>query len=104
MAPSVGQQSSPDGLVGNGEIMDVDAMYSWIADLGAELGVDVAELDLQSILDLARDAAHEVQRPAAPVSTYLAGFAAGRAGATGAEAGDYCRQASALALSWAAPQ
>lgn len=80
--------------------MDHDAMNEWVTALGAELGVDVTDLDLQAILDLARDAAHEVQRPAAPVSTYLAGFAAGRAGASGAEAGEYCRKASEYALRW----
>lgn len=33
------------------------------------------------VLDLARDVAHGVTRPAAPLTTFLAGVAAGRAGA-----------------------
>jgi hypothetical protein len=42
--------------------------------LTAELGWD--ELRDQ-ILDLARDAAHGIGRPAAPLTTFLAGYAAG---------------------------
>ena len=34
------------------------------------------------MLDLARDAAHGVARPAAPLTTFLVGLAAGQRGAT----------------------
>lgn len=34
--------------------------------------------DVDRILDLARDAAHSVARPAAPLTTYLLGVAVGR--------------------------
>lgn len=34
--------------------------------------------DVDRILDLARDAAHSVARPAAPLTTYLLGIAVGR--------------------------
>ena len=36
---------------------------------------------IRTLLDLARDAAHEVERPAAPLTTFLVGVAVGR-GAT----------------------
>lgn len=49
-------------------------------ELAEALGLDPAEIDAQAVLDLARDAAHGVARPAAPVTTYLVGLAAGRAG------------------------
>lgn len=39
---------------------------------------DPATVDV--LLDLAKDAAHGITRPAAPVATFLAGLAAGRAG------------------------
>lgn len=45
--------------------------------LHTEVGVSAAETDLQLLLDIARDAAHAVNRPAAPVTTYLLGYAAG---------------------------
>ena len=34
--------------------------------------------DVDRVLDLARDAAHSVARPAAPLTTYLLGIAVGR--------------------------
>ncbi|WP_017606219.1 DUF6457 domain-containing protein [Nocardiopsis alkaliphila] len=34
--------------------------------------------DVDRVLDLARDAAHSVARPAAPLTTYLLGMAVGR--------------------------
>ena len=40
-----------------------------------ELGL-VVDLDKTLILNVARDAAHAVERPAAPVTTYLLGYAA----------------------------
>jgi len=51
-----------------------------VQELAEALGLDPAEIDAQAVLDLARDAAHGVARPAAPVTTYLVGLAAGRAG------------------------
>ncbi len=45
--------------------------------LTEEVGVTAPETDLQLLLDIARDAAHAVNRPAAPVTTFLLGYAAG---------------------------
>ena len=50
----------------------------WIEAACAELGVEPALVDQRLILDLARDAAHQVDRPAAPVTAYLLGVAVGR--------------------------
>ncbi|MDP9118498.1 MAG: DUF6457 domain-containing protein [Actinomycetota bacterium] len=61
-----------------------DVVDEWIAALAAELGVDAALIDRDLILDVARDAAHAVARPAAPLATFLVGLAAGLAG-TGPE-------------------
>ena len=46
----------------------------WIEILTAELDVPAPQ-DLSTILDIAKDAAHSVERPAAPVSTYILGYA-----------------------------
>lgn len=51
----------------------------WTAALCRELGLD-GPVDVDTLLDVARDAAHNVARPAAPVTTFLVGLAAGRAG------------------------
>jgi len=52
-----------------------DAMMNeWIAEVKTALGLKV-EVDVDLVLDLARDAAHNVTRPAAPVTAYLLGMA-----------------------------
>ena len=45
----------------------------------AELGLDPAEVSVPTVLDLARDVAHQVLRPGAPVTAYLLGVAVGAA-------------------------
>lgn len=61
--------------------MDEISLEDWAATVAAELGI-VTELDfdVEQILDLAAVAAHNVRRPAAPLTTFLAGFAAARSG------------------------
>ncbi|PUB24021.1 hypothetical protein C8K30_110165 [Promicromonospora sp. AC04] len=62
---------------------------SWVQALEAELGLPPGTVDVGAVLDLARDAAHAVARPAAPVTTYAVGYAAGLAAAgVAATAGD----------------
>lgn len=51
----------------------------WTRRLTAELGVDI-EVPQQQLLDLARVAAHEITRPAAPITTFLLGYAAAQRG------------------------
>jgi hypothetical protein len=59
--------------------MDIEA---WLERLSAELEVADIRLDdndVRTLLDLARDAAHQVgERIAAPLTTYLVGVAVGR--------------------------
>ncbi len=50
-------------------------LHDWIDELCDVLDIEV-EVDEALILDLARDAAHNVERPAAPISTFLLGYAA----------------------------
>ena len=66
---------------------------AWVADLSAALGVDPASTDVPVLLDVARDAAHGVARPAAPLTTFLVGLAAGRNGGSA----DAVREAAAIA-------
>jgi Domain of unknown function (DUF6457) len=56
-------------------------LQEWTDALAQRLGVDL-DVDLRLVLDLARDAAHNVERPAAPVTTFLVGYAAAKAGGT----------------------
>ncbi|MFJ2216589.1 NTP transferase domain-containing protein [Streptomyces sp. NPDC101062] len=74
----------------------------WITAVKDELGIEL-DVDTSALLDLARDAAHGVARPAAPLTTFLVGYAAGKAGGDGPEAvAEATRKAEALALRWAA--
>ena len=64
---------------------------AWVAEVCEQLGVDAGAVDRDAILDLARDVAHNVARPAAPLTAFLVGLAAGRAGGSV----DEVRQAAA---------
>ena len=63
---------------------DTDAALArWSDDLARELGLAGVDIDINLILGLAGKVAHAVVRPAAPLTTFLVGYAAGQA-ATGA--------------------
>ena len=53
-------------------------LHDWIDELCDVLDIEEADLDEALILDVAREAAHNVARPAAPLTTFLLGFAAAR--------------------------
>ncbi len=55
-------------------------LEDWLAELGSELGVDASAVDRTLVLDVARDVAHGIARPAAPLTTFLVGLAAGLRG------------------------
>ena len=57
-------------------------LEQWVAAMAAELDLEDLEVEVQPVLDLAGDAAHAVTRLAAPLTTFVAGYAAGRAGGT----------------------
>jgi hypothetical protein len=74
-------------------------LADWTRALAEELHVDI-DVDVNAVLDLARDAAHSVTRPAAPVSTFLAGFAAAQAGGSPEDITRALDTAQLLALRW----
>ncbi|MGW4163354.1 DUF6457 domain-containing protein [Streptomyces sp. NPDC004788] len=81
-------------------------LNEWITAVKDELGIDL-DVDTNVLLDLARDAAHGVARPAAPLTTFLVGYAAAQAagGKGGPEAvAEAARKAAVLAQRWAAEQ
>jgi hypothetical protein len=55
-------------------------LVEWAQHVCAELELpeEIVKADVDRILDLAKDAAHSVARPAAPLTTYLVGIAVGR--------------------------
>jgi uncharacterized protein DUF6457 len=74
------------------------SLDDWVAAMAAELGIDELDLDVDQVLDLAADAAHAVVRPAAPLTTFIAGFAAGRAGGKAEDVREAIDAASALCV------
>ncbi len=55
----------------------MNVLEEWTALVCRELGVDPARLDRAAVLDLTKDVAHGVARPAAPLTAYLLGLAQG---------------------------
>lgn len=80
--------------------LPVEALDDWTAAACARLGLDRADIDIALILDLARDVAHGVARPAAPLSAFLVGLAAGRAGGSPEAAAAATAALSDLAATW----
>jgi hypothetical protein len=54
----------------------------WTSMVSEALGLDASVLDRDVVLDLTKDVAHGVARPAAPLTAYLLGVAVGRSGRT----------------------
>jgi hypothetical protein len=74
----------------------VTTLDSWTQAACAELGLTPAEVPVRMVLDLARDAAHQVERPAAPLTAFMLGLAVGR----GQAADDAARRLTELAARW----
>ncbi len=74
-------------------------LHDWIDELCDVLDIEV-EVDEALILDLARDAAHQVERPAAPISTFLLGYAAAGFDGNPAQVERLAALALALAARW----
>jgi hypothetical protein len=56
----------------------MSTLEQWTTAVCADLGLDPGTADPRAVLDLAREVAHSVDRPAAPLTAYLAGVAIGR--------------------------
>ncbi len=61
-----------------------EILEQWCARVIRALDVEELDVDIKEVLALAGRAAHGVLRPAAPLTTFIVGYAAGRA-ATGAK-------------------
>jgi len=72
-------------------------MNTWITAVSADLNLP-DDVDVDVILDVARVAAHSVERPAAPVTTFLLGLAV----AGGMDVKEAAAKIEALAQTWPA--
>ncbi|HLI36059.1 MAG TPA: DUF6457 domain-containing protein [Streptosporangiaceae bacterium] len=74
----------------------MSTMERWTSAVCADLGIDPALADMKTVLDVARDVAHGVARPAAPLTAYLLGLAVGQ----GQPLPDAADRIRALAAGW----
>jgi hypothetical protein len=78
-------------------------MSEWVTAVAQELGLEGAidsDTVVDLVLDMTSDVAHGVSRPAAPVTAFLIGVAAGRADDPVVAARDYAQIATRLAQGW----
>lgn len=73
----------------------MSTLDDWVAAVTVDLGLE-GQVDRSLVLDLARDVAHGVARPAAPLTTFLLGLAVG----AGADPRETAAKISALAEGW----
>ena len=74
----------------------MNVLAEWTALVCKELGIDQETVDRDAVLDLTRDVAHGVTRPAAPLTAYLLGLAQG----SGTAPPDATDRLTALARNW----
>ena len=74
----------------------MNVLAEWTELVCRELGVDPAKIDRDALLDLTKEVAHGVTRPAAPLTAYLLGLAQG----AGSAPQDAVERLSALARDW----
>lgn len=80
-------------------------LEDWTESVCRELGItDVVDpaVATRLVLDVARDVAHGVARPAAPLTAYLLGVAAGRSADPGAATSELAVRIGELVASWPA--
>ena len=88
--PEVGPQASAGPI------------HEWAAQLAELLRAQEADIDVPLLLDVARDVAHAVNRPAVPITMFLLGYAAAERGGTAGAIEAACAETQALARDWAA--
>jgi hypothetical protein len=74
----------------------MNTLEEWMGTVRANLGIPADAIDMKVVLDLARDVAHGVARPAAPLTAYLVGVAVGR----GLPLQEAAGRVQALAATW----
>lgn len=74
----------------------MNTLAEWTAQACAELELDPGALDSTAVLDMTRDVARGVARPAAPLTAFLLGVAVGR----GQPLAEAAAKLTALAQAW----
>lgn len=77
-----------------------EGLGRWVAAQVTALGVDPSAVDVDEVLDLAREVAHGVGRPAVPLTGFLAGYAVGAGTGDRAELERVLARLTAAARTW----
>lgn len=77
-----------------------ETLNQWADALRERFGLTEDDVPIELVLDLAKDVAHGVARPAAPFSTFVAGLVAGRAGGSPEDIREAVEAISALSSTW----
>lgn len=84
------------------ERLPPEALDEWADALRELFGLSAEDVPIPLILDLARDVAVGVARPAAPLSAFVAGLVAGRAGGSPEEVRRTVAEITSRANGWRA--
>lgn len=77
-------------------------LHRWVARLVEEFDVDPDAVDVEAVLDVAREAANGVARPAVPLTAYLVGYAVGARTGDRATFEQVAARVTTLARDWPA--
>ena len=75
-------------------------LHRWVSRLVEEVHIDPDAVDMEELLALAREVAHQVLRPAVPVTTFILGYALGSSGGDRAHLEVLVHQVRALTRAW----
>ena len=89
-------------MSGDSRTLPPEALDDWAAALRQHFGLSDEDVPVAAVLDLTRDVANGVARPAAPLGAFVAGLVAGRAGNDPAAVSDALAAVAALAGAWEA--
>ncbi|WP_271982346.1 NTP transferase domain-containing protein [Pseudoclavibacter terrae] len=95
-------RKEPSAMTEKPKHLPPEALDEWLAEAKRLLELD-DDLDIAAVLDVAKDVAHNVARPAAPLTTFALGVALGRRSSTADSPEVFARLAelvTARALAW----
>jgi len=81
----------------------VNVLDEFLRTTCTALGVDASAIDQDLILDLTKEVAHNVTRPAAPLAAFVVGLAAGKHGGDADAVRAAATKVAALAAGYTAP-
>ena len=79
-------------------------LHRWLVSAGQDLGVNPDALEVESLLDLSREVANGVARPAVPLTSFLVGYAVGAGGGDRAAFDRVVARVTELARGWSGEQ